>query len=45
MFYGLALVEGITGDKKKEEKLEEKPMLNINAIQVFGKSFILVRNC
>ena len=45
MCYGLAFVESITGDEKKEEKLEEKPMLDINATQVFGKIFIFVRNC
>ena len=39
MLYGF--VESITGD----EKNEEKPMLDINATQVFGKSFIFVRNC
>ena len=41
MLYGLVFVESITGD----EKNEEKPMLDINATQVFGKSFISVRNC
>ena len=45
MFYRLAFVERITGDEKKEEKSKEKPMLDINATLVFGKSFILVRNC
>ena len=30
--------------REKGAKLEEKPMLDINATRVFGKSFIFVRN-
>ena len=40
MFYGLAFIESITGDEKKEEK----PLVDINATQVLGKSFIFVKN-